>query len=195
METKDLISIYDNRWKQIQHLNELDLRSLVLVVTAMAGAVVSGRASPPFPVGVAVLAAVVCAGGIYSAIHNRISMEHALAAIDFVEAKLNRELPGLFRFAGNYRAPDSMSDFVRRIARSIRGPILLFFAVALITAVAALMDGIFCVSGKPPCERVLSVSVGVVVSVLVAWISFRSAWHSVQVFLPSKRTRDKNPDA
>jgi len=170
MEPKALISIYDNRWKQIQHLNELDLRSLVLVVTAVSGAVVSERASPHFPVilevGVACLATVVCAGGIYSTTDNRIGMDYALAAIDFVETELNRELPGLFRYAGNYRAPGTMWKFVKRIARSIRGPILAFFAVGLTASIAVLAHGMFRISRPPPYERVLSVSAGVVVSVL-----------------------------
>jgi hypothetical protein len=132
MEAKDLISIYDNKWKQIYYLNELDVRSLVLVVTALTGAVVSMKGSPPFPVlleaGVAGLATIVCSGAIYSTIHNRISMEHALTAIDFIEAKLNGESSGLFRFAGNYQAPATMPTFVRRIALSVRGPVLVFFA-------------------------------------------------------------------
>ncbi len=188
MDPKDLISIYDNKWKHIQHLNELDLRSLVLVVTAVTGAVVSAKATPPFSVfleaGVASLAIIVCAGGIYSTAHNRISMEHALAAIDYIETELNRGSPGLFQFAGNYRAPSKMSKFVARIARSIRAPILLFFAGALIASVATLAHGVFRAFGSPPYERALSVSVAVVVAALIVWLSLWSSWHGVKAFLP-----------
>ena len=184
MDTKDLISVYDNRWNQIHHLNELDLRSLVLAVTAITGVVVSAKASPTFPVlfmsAVACMGAVVCAGAIYSTIHNRISMEQALAAIDFVEVELNKKSPGLFQFAGKYQAPRTIGQFVKGVGLSIRGPILAFFAVALMASVAAFAHCVFAVCWMPLYERVLSATAGIAVSVLVTWFSFRFTWRAVQ---------------
>jgi hypothetical protein len=201
MDMKDLISIYDNRWKQIQHLNELDVRSLVLAVTGLTGAVVSTKSSPNNSIsplleaGLACLAAIVCAGGTYSAIRNRLGMEHAIAAIDFVETELNRELPGIFRFAGNYRAPSTMSKFFWRVFWSIRGPMILFFFAALVASVAIFAHGTYGVFGRPPYGLALSVSGGIIVSVFVTWLSVRRAWRDFPKLQVKVGTGNKSPSA
>lgn len=199
MDNHNLIAICADRWKQIQHLNDLDLRSLVLAVTAVTGAVVSAKATPPFPVileaGVALLASAVCAGGIHSTVHNRISMEYALAAIDFVERKLNEATPGLFPFAGNYSAPANRRQFILRILKSIRGPMVIFFSLALGVAFAAFCHAIFKLVTVPWFdEKLLAMAAGVAASIIVVVLLFGLAWSSAEkAFLPPASINSKKP--
>lgn len=199
MEKKDLISIYDNRWTQIQHLNELDVRSLVLAVTGLTGAVVSTRSSlnnsisPFLEGGLAVLAGIVCGGGTYSTIRNRLSMEQAITAIDFVEAELNRELQGIFPFAGNYRTPSTAYKFFRGVCLSIRGPIIFFFFAALVASVVIFAHGMYGFFGRPPHAHVLSLSGGMLLSMLITWWSFWRSWCDLKKMQVREERGNKSP--
>jgi len=141
------VSLYDNRWDQVRYLNELDQKSVILVVTALTGAVVSADrtmtigliASATMTVSplayFAALSVIVSGGAIYTTVHNRLSMERAMTAIDCLEVEFNRIGPGMFPYSRGYKAPTTIRSFILRTMFSIRGPVIIFFmAVAALSA-------------------------------------------------------------
>lgn len=174
ISNEDLIALHSQRWTQVHHLDDLDRRSIVLVVTAITGAllaqpsVTSSLSKVQALIGA--LTVVICMGAIYSTVRNRVSMEYAIATIDYIEGHLNKHQPGLFSYAGEYRPPSSMRSFARRVMFSIRGPIIIFFSITLAYVIGEFVHG--------PASRIIShlvwsVSLSAFAAILVV-ISF--AW-------------------
>jgi hypothetical protein len=136
MTDESLVSLYADRWAQIHHLDELDLRSVVLVVTATTGAVISLRGSLEVTTGIqvslVVLSLVVCLLGLNTCIRNRVSFEYAISAVDAIEAVIHGRRIELFGYAGGYHPPRTFRRFVTTTLASIRGPIIGFFSAAAI---------------------------------------------------------------
>jgi hypothetical protein len=145
-----LVSLYDNRWDQVRYLNELDQKSVILVVTALTGAIVSAdrtinialTAATTMAVNpivyFAVLSVIVSGGAIYTTVHNRLSMERAMTAIDRLEIEFNRLGPRPFPYSRGYKPPTTVRSFFWRTMVSIRGPVIVFFmAVVAISAALA----------------------------------------------------------
>lgn len=142
-DSSHLVDLYNNRWDQVRYLNELDQKSVILVVTALTGAVVSAdrtiniglNAAPTMSVNVvlyfALLSVVISGGAIYTTVHNRLSMERAMMAIDRLEVEFHRMGAHPFPFSRGYRPPTSVSTFCRQTMISIRGPVIVFFMAVL----------------------------------------------------------------
>lgn len=175
LHSEQLIALYEQRWSQVHHLDDLDRRSIVLVVTAITGAVAASQTVISFASGLGIaldlLALIICVGGIYSTIRNRVSMEYALSAIDFIESVLNERQVGLFPYAGNYRAPVDLSSFSRRVSFSIRGPIIMFFGTALVAIMLSIIFRII-----PSFAPYLWLNVALPGVVSVASVSFFVRW-------------------
>jgi hypothetical protein len=148
---QEAAALYEDRWEQVRYLNELDQKSIILVVTALTGAVVSADRNLSLPINVeaalSFLAGVVSGGAIYSVVHNRISMEYALKAIDRLEeqfngGKIDRETAppeAIFLYAGGFNVSGTWRQFVKRVMVSIRGPIIVFFSIVLILSFVAFL--------------------------------------------------------
>lgn len=128
-----LVALRSERWDEVHHLDDLDRRSLVLVVT---GATAILLAQPNFVSSfarlqafIAVLSAILCIGAIYSSARNRVTMIYAIWTIDVIDQAFDKRMPGLFAYSGNRRAPRSLMDFCKGLMFSIRGAITLFFSV------------------------------------------------------------------
>src|SRR6266480_2559991 len=135
LSSEALTALYGERWREVRHLDDLDRREIILVVTALTGAIVSQQSSvglgSDLRALLAVLAAFVCTGGIYSTIRNRISMLMAISTIDAIEALLEERQVGLFPDSGSFRGPQTIFQFGLGLLRSIRGPIVGFFSAPL----------------------------------------------------------------
>ena len=128
------VSLYDNRWTQIRHLDELDSRYLVLAVTALAGAAASANNvvfSRPVQALIAALAAVVCLGASYSVTRNRLSFILTMHSIEVIELRLHEWRHDLYPWVRPPQAPKTFRQFADGILWSIRGALLAFFGLAL----------------------------------------------------------------
>lgn len=130
-----LIALRWERWQEVHHLDDLDRRSIVLVVTGVTGVILAQHAVLASFVRaqalVAVLSAILCIGSIYSTVRNRVTMIYAIWTIDYIDVIFNHRQSGLFAYAGNRGAPRSLGAFAKGLLFSIRGSIVLFFAVVL----------------------------------------------------------------
>lgn len=174
-----LCELYKSRWEQIRHLNDLDQRSIVMVGSAIGAIIVAFPqllTIPRFLSGaLSIVAAMICYGAVYSTIRNRTQLELCLATIDRVESLINRNLfPGLFPIAGNYRAPAVRRDFIRRVMRSIRGPIILIFVLSFAGSVFNVLD---LIQWFP---RWMSMTLAFLASIAVLWWCFYKNFGSEQ---------------
>ena len=184
IDSEQLIALHGERWSQVHHLDDLDRRSIVLVVTAITGTVVANPsvigAASRVQILLGLLTVIVCFGAIYSTIRNRVSMEFAISTIDFIEYVLDKRQASLFPYAGTYRAPRSLIGFSRRVFFSIRGPIIMFFGFALGYIVWSL------VARAIPRHRLgfmLSILVScIIVLLIVAWCLNNNWKHGRSMF-------------
>lgn len=182
LSNEDLISLYEKRWQQIQSLNDLDQRTVVLVITAITGAVLSSPSVANLFVSMqtalTILASIICIGGIYSIVRNRVSMEYPLFVIDFIEVILEHRQAGIFSYAGQYKAPANLRDFARRILFSIRGPFILFFCAALIILVSQILFTVlpFFLMMQPNQTRLSSMGISLFGTALFLWWCMANNW-------------------
>jgi len=124
------VNLYQERWLQMRHLDNLDLRYLVLAATgvmAAAGVIDKVPDSPSTHLLVGLLGLVACMGAFFTTAHNRVSMLLALHSINELEKWLDSDPPSVFPWAGGFSPPTSFRAFSKGLLLSIRGPLLILY--------------------------------------------------------------------